>query len=78
MMDVQKLAYDLSLIYTKVQYEKALIKKTIPEALNHPQYLEESSFLAETFSTMYIELLNSPGLFTEIQEVEPTLLDNNE
>lgn len=77
-MDVQKLAYDLSLIYTKVQFQKAISDGSIPVAMNHPQELEDSSFLTTTFTTMYLELLNSPGLFEEIQEWEPKLLDNNE
>lgn len=77
-MNAQKLAYDLALIYTKAQYEEGLRKKSIPTALNHPQILEDSSYLTETFSNMYIELLNTPGLFSEIIEWEQKLLGNKE
>ncbi|MEY8381940.1 hypothetical protein AALG83_02060 [Christensenellaceae bacterium 44-20] len=77
-MNTCKLAYDLALIYTKTQYDEALRQKTIPIALHHPQILEDSSFLAETFTEMYIGLLNSPGLFSDIEEWEPRLLGNEE
>lgn len=77
-MDIQKLAYDLALIYTKAKYTEGLRKKSIPIALHHPQILEDSSFLAETFTDMYLELLNTPGLFSDIAEMEQRLLDNEE
>ena len=77
-MDVQKIAYDLALVYTKTKFEDALSNGKIPVTMNHPQILDESDFLARTFSNMYLEFLNSPGLFADIQEWEPKLLDNNE
>ena len=77
-MDIQKLAYDLSLVYATVQYTQALTKGTLPIASDHPQYLEDSSFLTKAFTDMYLELLNSPGLFEEIGEWEPRLLDKEE
>lgn len=72
-MDIQKLSYDLALIYAKSQYEHALAHKTLPVALHHPQELEDSSFLTKKFIFMYLELLNSPDLFAEIQKWEPKL-----
>ena len=77
-MNIQKLAYDLSLIYTKVRFQKAVADGSIPVAMDHPQELEDSSFLADTFSSMYLELLNSPSLFQDIQEWGQKLLDSNE
>lgn len=77
-MDIQKLAYDLSLIYAKGQYAQALTEKTLPDASDHPQILEDSAFLTKAFTDMYLELLNSPGLFEEIQEWEPKLLGKGE
>lgn len=77
-MDLQKIAYDLALVYAKTKFEDALAKGLIPVSMNHPQILDESNFLASNFSDMYLDLLNSPGLFADIQEWEPKLLDNNE
>lgn len=77
-MDLQKIAYDLALVYTKAKFEDALAKELIPVPMNHPQILDESDFLVSNFSDMYLDLLNSPGLFADIQEWEPKLLDNNE
>lgn len=77
-MDMQKIAYDLALAYTKTKFEDAIAKENIPVAMNHPQILDEADFLARNFSDMYLELLNSSGLFSEIREWEPKLLDNNE
>lgn len=77
-MDLQKIAYDLALVYTKTKFEDALAKGKLSVAMDHPQILDESDFLAKNFSDMYIDLLNSPGLFADIQEWEPKLLDNNE
>ena len=77
-MDMQKMAYDLALIYTKAKFENALSNEKIPIAMYHPQIMDEADFLTKTFSDMYIDLLNSPGLFAVIQEWEPQLLDNNE
>lgn len=77
-MNRQKLAYDLALLYTKTKFEQALEKESIPIAMNHPQFIEDTSFLIKEFSDMYLELLNSPDLFADIEEWEPKLLDNNE
>lgn len=74
-MDIQKLAYDLALIYAHAQYTQALAEGRVKDEPDHPQYPSHSLLLTEAFTDMYIELLNSPGLFEEIQEWEPKLLD---
>lgn len=76
-MNVQKLAYDLALVYTQAKYAQKLADKTSQNESDHPQYLDDSSFLTKTFTEMYIEFLSTPGLFEELQEWEQKLLGTN-
>ena len=69
-MDIQKLVYDLSLMYTLFQYQKIEREGKIPKAFRHPQILEDSSFLVNTFTDIYIELASTPGLFDSLIEFE--------
>lgn len=77
-MDVQKLAYDLALVYTQVQYAQKLADKTSQNKSDHPQYLDDSSFMAKTFTEMYIEFLSTPGLFEDLEEWGLKPLDTDE
>ena len=76
-MNTQKLAYDLALVYAQAQYTQALAENRVVVEPDNPQYPSHSSLLTEAFTDMYIELLNSPGLFEGLQEWEPKLLDTD-
>lgn len=67
-MNTQKLAYDLALVYAQAQYTQALAENRVVAEPDNPQYPSHSSLLTEAFTDMYIELLNSPGLFEGLQE----------
>ena len=57
-MNMQKLAYDLALVYAQAVHTGVSRKQVVAEPDN-PQYPSHSSLLTEAFTDMYIELLNS-------------------
>ncbi|MDU3109524.1 MAG: hypothetical protein E7B14_17295 [Clostridium sp.] len=59
-MDIEKIRYDLSLTYAKSKLDQALADNRIPVIAGppHPDFLDEIEFLANEFSTAFMEYSN--------------------
>lgn len=59
-MDLNKVRYDLALLYAKSKFDHALSNNEIPSSssIDHPAYLDEVPFLLDAFETAYYDLEN--------------------
>lgn len=57
-LDLDKLCYDLALIYAKTKYEDELRKDCLPIEHKAPDFIEESDYLLTLFSQAYSEYLS--------------------
>lgn len=57
---MNKVRYDLALLYAKSKLDYALANKEIPSSspIDHPEYLDEVPFLLEAFENAYYDLAN--------------------
>ena len=59
-MDLNKVRYDLALLYAKSKFDHALANNEITSSspISHPEYLDEGPFLLKAFETAYYDLEN--------------------
>ena len=68
-MDKQRLAYDLALVYAQERYRHALDDHAIDVPPGEPEVEIHAEFLASAFTSQYITLLNSPDLFSVLEDL---------
>lgn len=58
--DLNKVRYDLALLYAKSKFDHALANNEITSSspISHPEYLDEVPFLLKAFETAYYDLEN--------------------
>lgn len=57
-IDINKLSYDLALVYAKAKFENDLINKSIPRDPSVPDFLSDTEYLMSLFSEAFNEYSN--------------------